>query len=103
MNVQITAEANDEIGDVSKALGKTVVRLKSYINYIDEILVWVVFSNDKANGNIRGSIRSRGPVINTTAALFGGGGHMFASGVRMKDMDAVDKLIEALDEVCQKY
>lgn len=37
LNVQITAEANDEIGDVSEALAKTVVRLKSYIDYIGEI------------------------------------------------------------------
>ena len=37
LNVAITTDADDEIGDVSKALGKTVVRLKSYINYIDEI------------------------------------------------------------------
>ena len=37
LNVQVTAEANDEIGDVSEALSKTVVRLKSYINYIGEI------------------------------------------------------------------
>ena len=68
-----------------------------------KVISSVVFSNDKVNGNIRGSIRSRGPIINTTAALFGGGGHMYASGVRLKDMDDVDKLIVALDEVCQKY
>lgn len=37
LNVEITTDTDDEIGDVSKALGRTVVRLKSYINYIDEI------------------------------------------------------------------
>jgi len=35
--VHLRAEGNDEIGDVSEALGKTVVRLSSYINYINEI------------------------------------------------------------------
>ncbi len=36
-DVHLRAEGNDEIGDVSEALGKTVVRLSSYINYINEI------------------------------------------------------------------
>ena len=34
---------------------------------------------------------------------YNGGGHMFASGVRLKDMGDVDKLIDALDEVCKNY
>lgn len=37
LNLSITAQNNDEIGDVSQAMGKTVVRLKSYIDYINEI------------------------------------------------------------------
>lgn len=37
LDVELTADANDEIGDVSEALSKTVTRLKEYINYIDEI------------------------------------------------------------------
>lgn len=97
--IKLDDEILTEYGVDSATAGNMV----NNFNYIDEILVWVVFSNDKANGNIRGSIRSRGPVINTTASLFGGGGHMFASGVRLKDMDEVDKLIAALDAVCKNY
>ena len=37
LDVEITTTTNDEIGDVSKALGNTVDRLKEYIDYIDEI------------------------------------------------------------------
>ena len=37
LNVEVQAAANDEIGDVAKAMNKTVERLKEYINYIDEI------------------------------------------------------------------
>ena len=70
---------------------------------IDGLPSGVEIDLDKVNENIRGSIRSRGPVINTTAALFGGGGHMFASGVRLKDMEGVDSLIAALDDVCKNY
>ena len=63
-----------------------------------------MFSIDKSNGNtIRGSIRSRGPVINSVAEAFGGGGHKLASGVRLKDFDQVDLMIEALDKACLEY
>ena len=37
LSIEISTHTNDEIGDVSEALGKTVERLKEYINYIDEI------------------------------------------------------------------
>jgi len=72
-------------------------------NYIEEALVWVTFTEDKTNNNIRGSIRSRGPVINDIAAYFGGGGHKYASGVKFKDFDDTEALIKKLDETCLKY
>ena len=72
-------------------------------NYIDEILVWVLFSIDSVNNNIRVSIRSRGPVINTTAQLFGGGGHAYASGIKVKTYEETEAIVEALDNVCKEY
>ena len=75
----------------------------SSFNYIDELYSWVIFSYDKANETIRGSIRSRGPIVNTIAAKFNGGGHAMASGVRIKTMEEVDELIKALDENCKEY
>lgn len=72
-------------------------------NYINEIYSWAMFSLDKTNSQIRGTIRSRGPIINETASLYGGGGHIFASGVRLKDFDEVDLLVKDLDEVCRVY
>lgn len=73
------------------------------LNYIEEILVWVSFSEDKANNTIRGSIRSRGPIINEIASRFGGGGHIFASGVRLKNFEEADQMIKSLDVVCKEY
>ena len=58
---------------------------------------------DKGNNNIRGSIRSRGPIINETATHYNGGGHIYASGVRLDSFDTADLLIQDLDEVCAKY
>ncbi len=72
-------------------------------NYIEDIEAWAVFSYDKTNNNIRGSIRSRGPIVNEVASKYNGGGHKFASGVRPKNFDETDKLIEELDLVCKEY
>ena len=72
-------------------------------NYIEDFVSWAVFTEDKNNDFIRGSIRSRGPIINDVAAKFGGGGHKLASGVRLKNFEEVDKLVEALDLECNKY
>ena len=72
-------------------------------NYIDEIIAWAVYSVDVKNDNIRGSIRSRGPIINEVAAKFGGGGHKFASGVRLKTLEDVDNMVKSLDETCLEF
>lgn len=93
----------DEILNEYNADAATAGNMVNNFNYIEEIIAWAVFTADKANGNIRGSIRSRGPVINEAASLFGGGGHVYASGVRLKDFDEVDKLVQELDSVCKKY
>lgn len=70
-------------------------------NYIDGVKAWAVFSYDKLNNNIRGSIRSRGPIINEIASRYNGGGHKFASGVRLKNFEETDLLIKDLDEACR--
>ena len=72
-------------------------------NYIDGILVWLFVTEDVKNENFRISIRSRGPIINSTAEKYNGGGHSFASGARITDMTLADKLIKDLDELCMKY
>ena len=72
-------------------------------NYINEVLVWVFITEDIKNENYRISIRSRGPIINTIAEKYNGGGHKFASGARITDISLADSLIKDLDELCLKY
>ncbi|MGE5455909.1 MAG: DHH family phosphoesterase [Ignavibacteriales bacterium] len=72
-------------------------------NYIEEVLVWAIFSVDVNNDIIRGSIRSRGPIINEIASHFGGGGHIFASGVRLKTEEDKESFIKELDGACRTY
>ena len=81
----------------------TAGNMDNNFNYIEDFVSWAVFTEDKNNDFIRGSIRSRGPIINDVAAKFGGGGHKLASGVRLKNFEEVDKLVEALDLECNKY
>ncbi len=49
LNTSLNTKRNDEIGDVSQALNKTILRLKSYIDYIDEITHAL---NQIADGNL---------------------------------------------------
>lgn len=72
-------------------------------NYINEAIVWVFFTEDVKNNNIRVSVRSRGPVINEMLVKYNGGGHKYASGARLKTMDEASSLIDDLDKLCKNY
>ena len=72
-------------------------------NHINEMLVWVTATEDKDLGTYRVSIRSRGPIINEVAANHGGGGHMYASGTRLKNEEEIMSLIKDLDETSKQY
>jgi len=72
-------------------------------NFIEELLVWIFITEDKKNNQYKISIRSRGPIINTIASKYNGGGHKFACGARLNDMDNVDALIKELSAACKEY
>lgn len=95
----ITDEMLNEYGVDAATAGNMV----NNFNYIDEIIAWAIFSEDKNNSNIRISIRSRGPIINEVASKFGGGGHIYASGVKLSNFEECDALVEELDKVCKEY
>ena len=77
------------------------------LNHITELKAWAIFSEDSNNSVIKTTIRSRGPIINTVAEDHGGGGHPFASGIRIFDTDInddeIDQIIYDLDDVCKEY
>lgn len=72
-------------------------------NYIDGVYVWLFITEDVKNENYRISIRSRGPIINKVAENYHGGGHQFASGAKIVDINEADLLIKDLDELCKQY
>ena len=69
----------------------TASNMVNFLTYIEGMYAWAVFTYDKANNNVRGSIRSRGPIINQVAANYNGGGHIYASGARLENFDKVDE------------
>lgn len=81
----------------------TAGNIVNNFNYIDEVICWAVFSIDKNNDIIRGSIRSRGPIVNEVASHFNGGGHIYASGVRIKTEEEILSLVSELDKVCLEF
>ena len=73
------------------------------LSYVDELLTWVTFSEDKKQNIVRVSLRSRGPAINTIAMQYNGGGHKLASGIRLPNFDLSDEIVQKLDELCYEY
>ena len=73
------------------------------LTFVQEIIIWVFFTEDIKNNVIKANIRSRGPIINEVATKYGGGGHIYASGARLKTWDEAEELIKDLDEVSASY
>jgi phosphoesterase RecJ-like protein len=97
--IKLTNDILEQYGVDSSTPGNLI----NNFGFIDEIIAWGFFTEDIANDNIKGSIRSRGPIINEVLAPYGGGGHKLAAGVRAKTFDMVDEIITKLDEVCKEY
>ena len=97
--IKITDRKLKEFGVDSAAAGNMINDLK----FVNEIIVWVFLAEDIKSNLIRANIRSVGPYINDVATKFGGGGHKYASGVKLKTWDDSDKLINELDELVKNY
>lgn len=97
--IKLTDEILKKFEVDSAAAGNMINDLK----YVNEILVWVFFSEDTKMDIIKANIRSRGPIINEVASRYGGGGHKYASGARLKSWTDADNLIKDLDEITSTY
>lgn len=108
-NIQVTENGFAYLKISNEILNKygvdpaTAGNMVNELNYIDEIIAWALFSEDNVNNNIRGTIRSRGPIINIVATNYGGGGHAMASGVKLENFEKVDEIIKDLDLICLEY
>lgn len=62
------------------------------------IKAWVILIEEEAEIRVR--LRSKGPIINTLAKEFGGGGHPMASGAVAYSWDEAGQVITRLKEIC---
>ena len=97
--IQITDEVIKQFEVDSASAGNMI----NNFNFINEMLVWATLTEDIKNDQIRVSIRSRGPEINQIAEKFNGGGHKFASGVKLKSFDEAMLLMKELDKLLEEY
>lgn len=97
--IKLTDKLMKEYGVDSAAAGNMINDLK----FVDEIVIWIFFSEDIKSNLIRANIRSVGPYVNEVASKFGGGGHIYASGARLKTWEEADNLIEAYDNLMKNY
>ena len=97
--IVISNDIINQFGVDSASAGNMV----NNFNYIKEVLVWVTITEDIKNHQYRISIRSRGPEINKIAELHHGGGHKYASGVRVKTLEEAMFVIEDLDQELKLY
>ena len=81
----------------------TVTNMINNFNFTQDYVAWAFVVNDPKNDQIKISIRSRGPIVNTIANKYNGGGHKLASGCRLKTEEEVDKLLNELKEASKEY
>lgn len=74
-------------------------QLVSALGNVKGICAWTMFIEEEHLIRVR--LRSKGPVINTLAAEYGGGGHPLASGASVHSWEEADELIEKLKELCR--
>lgn len=76
-------------------------QLVSLLGNIENVLAWVFFVEEK--NEIRVRLRSRGPIINTIAQKYNGGGHPLASGATIYNWDETEAIIKDLEDACLKF
>ncbi|WP_106496925.1 DHH family phosphoesterase [Lentibacillus sp. Marseille-P4043] len=76
-------------------------QLVGVLGDVDGIKAWVIFIEE--DDQIRVRLRSKGPVINTIAAKYDGGGHPMAAGASVLTWEDTEQVVRDLDEVCKSY
>lgn len=72
-------------------------------HFIRELIGWMFVVYDERNDIYKANIRSRGPIINTIANKYNGGGHKFASGCRTPKYEDIEALADDLDMACKEF
>lgn len=76
-------------------------QLVSCLGNIENVLAWVFFVEEKKDIRVR--LRSRGPIVNTIAQKYNGGGHPLASGATIYSWEETASIIKDLEEACLQF
>ena len=90
-----------EIMEEYQVTNEEAAAMVSSLSTIEGCPVWAIFMDYQEEIRIR--LRSRGPVINTLAEEFGGGGHAKASGARLSGWNQLNEFLIKADDVVKKY
>ncbi len=74
----------------------------STISTIEGCPVWAIMLEYPGN-EIRIRLRSRGPIINTLAEEYQGGGHAKASGAKLNNWDELEEFVKKADLIVKEY
>ena len=96
-------KVSDEIINKFEADSASAGNVVNNFNFIEGVYIWLTITEDVKNEYYRISIRSRGPEINQVAEKYHGGGHKFASGVKLQTIEEAMLLVEDLDKALEKY
>jgi len=95
--LKITKEDMDKYGVDPGEVSTGVNLLRS----LKGLYAWC-FAIDEGN-KVRVRLRSKGPVINTLAEKYAGGGHPLASGATVKNWEELDDLLDDMARVVRDY
>ncbi|HWO75490.1 MAG TPA: bifunctional oligoribonuclease/PAP phosphatase NrnA [Bacillus sp. (in: firmicutes)] len=96
-SIQITKETLDKY-NLTPAEASSLV---SSLGNIAGIVAWVFFIEEE--DQIRVRFRSKGPVINSIAKKYGGGGHPLAAGASIYSWEAADQVLQDLLDACKDH
>lgn len=75
-------------------------QLVSSLGMVKGIKAWAFFIEEA--DQIRVRLRSKGPVINTIAMKYGGGGHPLAAGASVYSWEEAKAVIEEIEAICRQ-
>jgi len=84
-------------------LGHAAVEASHHVNllaYVRGYSIWAFFA--ETDGGVLAELRSSGPDVQAIAHKYGGGGHVQASGARLKDAGQIDALLNDLDALLKE-
>jgi phosphoesterase RecJ-like protein len=101
-NGVVYIKITDELRQEFKVTTEEASSLVNELGHFEDCPIWVLMAEYEEK-IVRARIRSKGPIISTTANEFDGGGHAKASGANLGTWDKAEELLKALDRVAKEY